>query len=76
MILPPFVIPASALACQYDEADGDVESKGVFLQTGKEVHAEDGSGAGHEGHPEAGDLHVQRHPDDLVPGLVLFVNKV
>ena len=63
--------PRLVLTCHHDEENGDVEREGVILEPGNEVHPEDGGGAGHEGHAQAGDLHVQGHPHDLVSGFVL-----
>ena len=59
------------LTCDHDENDGDVERVRVVLEARKEVHAKNWGRARNEGHTEAGDLHVQVHPDNLVAGFVL-----
>ena len=62
-------------ACHQDREDGQVEGVGVALDAGVQIHSEDGAHASGKGHAEGRDVHVQFRPDDLVPGLVLFVAK-
>ncbi len=53
-----------------------VECIGIFFDAGLEVHAEDGADHRGEGDPKRGDLHVQVHANDPVPGLVLMKQNI